>query len=70
MHVLARQESTLEKELNLTFRKVMHLVDSEIVKAMIHKESFGFNTFASNRIGEIQKQPVRGNGIGFLVSHG
>ena len=50
-----RLRATLEKELNLTFRKVMHLVDSEIVKAMIHKESFGFNTFASNRIGEIQQ---------------
>jgi len=33
----------------------MHSVDSEIVKTMTHKESFGFNTFASNRIGKIQQ---------------
>jgi len=32
------------------------IVDSEIVKAMISKESYGFNTYAANRIGEIQKK--------------
>ena len=31
-----------------------HILDSEIVKAMISKQSYGFNTFAANRIGEIQ----------------
>ena len=32
---------------------VFHLVDSEIVKAMIGRASYGLNTFAANRIGEI-----------------
>ena len=34
---------------------VYHIVDSEVVKAMINKESYGFSTFAANRIGEIQQ---------------
>ena len=42
------------KESRLEFTKVVHLVDSEIVKAMIQKGSYGFNTFAANRVGEIQ----------------
>ena len=37
----------------IDFEKVYHIVDSEIVKAMINKESYGFNIFAANRIGEI-----------------
>ncbi|XP_057308277.1 uncharacterized protein LOC130646153 [Hydractinia symbiolongicarpus] len=44
----------IEKETKLKFSKVYHIVDSEIIKAMISKESYGFNTFAANRIGEIQ----------------
>ena len=36
------------------FKRVYHITDSEIVHAMIHKESYGFNTFVANRIGEIQ----------------
>lgn len=39
-----------------TFAAVYHIVDSEIVKAMINKESYGFNTYAVNRIGEIQQK--------------
>ena len=38
----------------MKFAKVYCIVDSEIVRAMIHKESYGFNTFAGVRIGEIQ----------------
>ena len=37
------------------FEEVIHVVDSEIVQAMIWKESYGFNTFVANRIGEIQQ---------------
>ena len=51
----ARLRATVEKEMNLRFAKVVHVVDSEIVKAMVHKESYGFNTFAANRIGEIHQ---------------
>ena len=33
----------------------MYNVDSEIVRAMIKKESYGFNTFTGVRLGEIQQ---------------
>ena len=49
-----RLRTIIEKERKLQFKKVVHVVDSEIVKAMINRESYGFNTFAANRIGEIQ----------------
>ena len=51
-----RLRSFMQEELRYSFEKVYHIVDSEIVKAMIGKESYGFNTFAANRIGEIQQK--------------
>ena len=48
-----RLRSTIESETRLSFNMVYHIVDSEI--AMINKESYGFSTFAANRIGEIQQ---------------
>ena len=42
-------------EMRYNFKRAYHIVDSEKVKAMISKESYGFNTFATNRIGEIQQ---------------
>ena len=33
-----------------------HFIDSSIVQAMIKKTSYGFNTFAGLRIGEIQQK--------------
>ena len=50
-----RIRSTILKEIRLQFDKVVILTDSEIVHAMIHRQSYGFNTFAANRIGEIQQ---------------
>ena len=44
----------LIKHMRYQFQKVYHIVDSEIVKAMISKGSYGFNTYAANRVGEIQ----------------
>ncbi|CAB4037832.1 Hypothetical predicted protein, partial [Paramuricea clavata] len=35
-----------------------HIVDSQIVRAMIQKETYGFNTFAATRIGEIQEGTI------------
>ena len=35
--------------------KCYHIVDSQIVHGMIQKESYGFNTFAATRVGEIQQ---------------
>ena len=46
---------------DLDFKQVYHIVDSEIVKAMINKESYGFNTFAANRIGEIHRNTQTSN---------
>ncbi len=39
----------------VAFDRVYHIIDSEIVKAMINRESYGFSTFAANRIGEIHR---------------
>ena len=50
-----RLRSYIEKEMQLQFERVYHMVDSEVVKAMIEKESYGFNTFIANRVGEIQQ---------------
>ena len=46
---------------SVSFVKVYHIVDREIVKAMINKESYGFNTFAANRIGEIHRNTSQDN---------
>ena len=35
---------------DIPFEKVYHVIDSEIVRAMINKDSYGFLTFAANRI--------------------
>ena len=45
----------IEKEMRYPFKAKYHLTDSEIVKGMISKESYGFNTYVANRIGEIQE---------------
>ena len=37
-----------------TTASVVHITDSEIVRAQIQKDSFRFNTFAANRVSEIQ----------------
>ena len=50
-----RLRATILKEMQPQLERVIHLVDSEIVHAMIHKQSYGFNTFVANRVGEIQQ---------------
>ena len=50
-----RLRESIQAELEMSFTKIYHLVDSEIVKAMINRQSYGFNTFAANRIGEIHQ---------------
>ena len=55
--VIAKQLRVfIQSEVRYTFTAVYHIVDSEIVKAMISKESYGFNNFATNRTGEIQQK--------------
>ena len=51
----ARLKVFIEKESRLKFEKVFFITDSKIVQAMIHKESYGFNTFVAVRVGEIQE---------------
>ena len=50
-----RIRTYIEKEMKLQFEKVYHIVDSESVKAMIDKESYGYNTFIANCVGEIHQ---------------
>ena len=45
----------LQEQCRSTFERCYHIVDSQIVHAMIQRESYGFNTFAATRIGEIQE---------------
>ncbi|XP_071948687.1 uncharacterized protein [Antedon mediterranea] len=42
-------------ETRIKFDQVFYIVDSEIVRAMVQKQSYGFKTFAATRIGEIQQ---------------
>ena len=41
------------------FKSVHFIVDSKIVQAMMHKDSYGFKTYASVRVGEIQSSTVK-----------
>ena len=50
-----RLKSFIDKECRYSFQRCYHIVDSQIVHAMIQKNSYGFNTFAATRIGEIQE---------------
>ena len=45
----------IEKEMNYTFDIVGHILDSEVVKVMMQKQSYGFNTYVANRRGEIHQ---------------
>ena len=49
-----RLKQLVGKESRYHFAKFFHIVDSQIVHAMVQKESYGFNTFTAIRIGEIQ----------------
>ena len=40
---------------------MLKILDSEIVKAMIQKETYGFNSFAAARIDEIQEEMDKAN---------
>ena len=46
--------SFIIKECRYQFSKVIFVVDSEIIHAMIQRDSYGFKTYAGVRIGEIQ----------------
>ena len=50
-----RLKAVLQKQCRYKFQRCYHIVDSQIVHAMMHKETYGFNTFAATRVGEIQE---------------
>lgn len=52
---------TLQDIFRIKIEKIVFIIDSEIVRAMINKESYGFNTFVAVRVGEIQRStsPLR-----------
>ena len=45
----------VEKECRYRFQRLYRIVDSQIVHAMIQKNSYGFNTFPATKIGEMQE---------------
>ena len=49
-----RLNNWIVQESGLRFRNHYHFLDSMIVHEMIRKSSYGFNTFAGLRVGEIQ----------------
>ena len=51
-----RLRSSIVKGCRYKFSKIVHVVDSEIVRAMISKESYGFKTFVATRVGEIRDE--------------
>lgn len=44
----------INEESRLKFEKEYFSMDSQIVKAMLKKESYGFNTFVPVKVGEIK----------------
>ena len=64
----ARLKKFITIESRLTFQKIYMITDSEIVRAMIMKESYGFKTFVSLRVGEIQQLTQRGDWYWIEVS--
>ena len=52
---IKRMKVFIGRESRLEFQKCYFIVDSEIVRAMIQKESYGLKTFTGVRIGEIQE---------------
>eukprot|EP00794_Sanderia_malayensis_P021204 gene21204-23286_t len=49
-----RLEDFITSEGRLQFARIYYIIDSEIVRAMIQKESYGFKTYLAVRVGEIQ----------------
>ena len=50
-----RMRKYIVKEGRIQIDRFIHIVDSEIVRTMIQKESYGFNTFTATKVGEIQE---------------
>ena len=65
----SRLKTFLLTQCSYKFVKYYHIVDSQIVHSMVQKESYGFNTFAATRVGEIHnKIQTLKNGFGWNVN--
>ena len=51
----SRLKTTITSHCRYKFERIIYIVDSQIVHAMIQKENYGYNTFAAVRVGEIQE---------------
>ncbi|XP_063747648.1 uncharacterized protein LOC134869709, partial [Eleginops maclovinus] len=51
----ARLRKYVERHGRMEIERWFHLVDSQTVLGAIHRDSYGYQTFFANRIGEIQK---------------
>lgn len=50
----SRLRRKLVTEMSFRFSKIVHIIDSMIVRAQIQRESYGFGTFVATRVAEIQ----------------
>ena len=55
----ARIKEFIQREIRYNFVNTYLIVDSEIVRAMTQKDSYGFNTFVAVRVGEIQEKTAK-----------
>lgn len=51
----ARLKRYIEKHSRMQVERWLHLLDSQTVLGAIQRESYGYQTFFANRVGEIQK---------------
>ena len=63
-----RLKQLMEKESRYRFAKCFHIVDSQIVHAMVRKESYGFNTFAAHVLERFRAAQMLKTGTGLQVS--
>jgi len=52
----ARLKHWVQKNSEVKFGKFYHFLDSRIVKDMLSKDSYGFNTFVGLRVAEVQQK--------------
>ena len=57
--ISVRLRKYVERECRYKSGKIVQVIDSEIIRAMIQRESYGFNTFTSTKIGEIEEGSPR-----------
>ena len=62
--ISTRLRKSLELECRFKFQRIIHIVDSNIVRAMIQRESYGYNTFTSIKLAKYRKVPTLLIGFG------